>query len=201
MGIKEEKWGPEHTSCSGLSPLIPQVQPTMSKFEMDTYAKSHDLMSGFWNACYDMLMSSGQCQRREHIQSQRAFQVCSPERGTVCYLTYMPGRQLIGQPGRDWVGEAAASGTDLFFPPQELVLEPAQRRARLEGLRYAAVLKQQAAQHSTALLHWGALWRQLSSPCGAWALRWAGLQGGGAGLGANGTFRGSRLPLALCSRS
>ncbi|XP_075820546.1 neurobeachin-like protein 2 isoform X1 [Microtus pennsylvanicus] len=104
-----------------------QVQPTMSKFEMDTYAKSHDLMSGFWNACYDMLMSSGQRQRRERIQSRRAF--------------------------------------------QELVLEPAQRRARLEGLRYAAVLKQQAAQHSTALLHWGALWRQLSSPCGAWALR------------------------------
>ncbi|CAH6777630.1 neurobeachin-like protein 2 isoform X2 [Phodopus roborovskii] len=104
-----------------------QVQPTMSKFEMDTYAKSHDLMSGFWNACYDMLMSSGQRHQRERIQSGRAF--------------------------------------------QELVLEPAQRRARLEGLRYAAVLKQQAAQHSTALLHWGALWRQLSSPCGAWARR------------------------------
>lgn len=60
--------------------------------------------------------------------------------------------------------------------PQELVLEPVQRRARLEGLRYVATLKQQAAQHSTALLHWGALWRQLSSPCGAWALRWARLR-------------------------
>lgn len=55
------------------------------------------------------------------------------------------------------------------------MLEPAQRRGRLEGLRYAAALKQQSTQHSTALLHWGALWRQLSSPCGAWALRWAGL--------------------------
>ncbi|KAL1782504.1 neurobeachin 2 isoform X2 [Sigmodon hispidus] len=104
-----------------------QVQPTMSKFEMDTYAKSHDLMSGFWNACYDTLMSNGQRHQWERIQSRRVF--------------------------------------------QELVLEPGQRRARLEGLRYAAVLKQQAAQHSTALLHWGALWRQLSSPCGAWALR------------------------------
>uniref|UniRef100_A0A4X1T8Z4 Neurobeachin-like protein 2 n=1 Tax=Sus scrofa TaxID=9823 RepID=A0A4X1T8Z4_PIG len=104
-----------------------QVQPTMSQFEMDTYAKSHDLMSGFWNACYDMLMSSGQRRQRERAQSRRAF--------------------------------------------QELVLESAQRRARLEGLRYSAALKQQAAQHSTALLHWGALWRQLSSPCGPWALR------------------------------
>ncbi|OWK02816.1 hypothetical protein Celaphus_00010604 [Cervus elaphus hippelaphus] len=104
-----------------------QVQPTMSQFEMDTYAKSHDLMSGFWNACYDMLMSSGQRRQRERAHSRRAF--------------------------------------------QELVLDPAQRRARFEGLRYAAALKQQAAQHSTALLHWGALWRQLASPCGAWALR------------------------------
>ncbi|XP_021112606.1 neurobeachin-like protein 2 isoform X4 [Heterocephalus glaber] len=104
-----------------------QVQPTMSQFEMDTYAKSHDLMSGFWNTCYDMLMSSGQRRQRERTHSRQAF--------------------------------------------QELVLEPAQRRARLEGLRYAAALKQQAAQHSVALLHWGALWRQLSSPCGAWALR------------------------------
>ncbi|XP_012575949.1 PREDICTED: neurobeachin-like protein 2 [Condylura cristata] len=104
-----------------------QVQPAMSQFEMDTYAKSHDLMSGFWNACYDTLMSSGQRRQRERGLSRRAF--------------------------------------------QELVLEPAQRRARLEGLRFAAAQKQQTAQHSTALLHWGALWRQLSSPCGAWALR------------------------------
>ncbi|XP_007949943.1 neurobeachin-like protein 2 [Orycteropus afer afer] len=104
-----------------------QVQPTMSQFEMDTYAKSHDLMSGFWNACYDTLMSSGQRRQQERTHNRRAF--------------------------------------------QELVLEPMQRRTRLEGLRYAAVLKQQAAQHSTALLHWGVLWCQLSSPCGAWALR------------------------------
>ncbi|KAM5291942.1 neurobeachin-like protein 2 [Ctenodactylus gundi] len=104
-----------------------QVQPTMSQFEMDTYAKSHDLMSGFWNTCYDTLMSSAQRRQRERAHSRRAF--------------------------------------------QELVLEPAQRRARLEGHRHATMLKQQAAQHSTALLHWGALWRQLCSPCGAWALR------------------------------
>ncbi|KAL2803918.1 neurobeachin-like protein 2 isoform 2 [Daubentonia madagascariensis] len=104
-----------------------QVQPTMSQFEMDTYAKSHDLMSGFWNACYDMLMSSGQRRQRERAHSRRAF--------------------------------------------QELVLEPAQQRARLEGLRYSAVLKQQAAHQSMALLHWGTLWRELSSPCGTWALR------------------------------
>ena len=81
--------------------------------------------------------------------------------------------------------------------PQELVLDPVQRRARFEGLRYAAALKQQAAQHSTALLHWGAQWRQLASPCGAWALRWAGLgaESGGVGLGREGPGEGLRRSL------
>lgn len=77
------------------------------------------------------------------------------------------------------MGQDRKQQLDSPIPPspthQELVLEPVQRRARQEGLRYAAALKQQAAQHSTVLLHWGALWRQLSSPCGAWALRWVGL--------------------------
>lgn len=63
------------SSVSSLCPVL-QVQPTMSQFEMDTYAKSHDLMSGFWNACYDMLMSSGQRRQRERAHSRRAFQVC-----------------------------------------------------------------------------------------------------------------------------
>lgn len=79
--------------------------------------------------------------------------------------------------------------------PQELVLDPAQRRARFEGLRYAAALKQQAAQHSTALLHWGALWRQLASPCGAWALRWAGLRAESGGLAGAWEGGGRRVSL------
>lgn len=116
----------------------------------------------------------------------------------MCFLTYMPGRQLIGQ-GREQVGETVASGVDLFLPPQALVLEPAQRRARLEGLRYAAVQKQQASQHSMALLHWEALWRQLSSPCGAWALRWAELLEE-LGLVEREQFKSTRLPVC-CSRS
>lgn len=58
-----------------------QVQPAMSQFEMDTYAKSHDLMSAFWNSCYDTLMSSGQRRQRERTHSRRIFQVCSPGGG------------------------------------------------------------------------------------------------------------------------
>lgn len=69
----------------------------MSKFEMDTYAKSHDLMSGFWNACYDMLMSSGQRHQRERIQSGRAFQVRSPEWGTV--LSHLYTRETVNRAG------------------------------------------------------------------------------------------------------
>lgn len=66
----------ERALITGLLSLpVPQVQPTMSQFEMDTYAKSHDLMSGFWNTCYDMLMSSGQRCQRERTHSRRAFQV------------------------------------------------------------------------------------------------------------------------------
>ena len=68
--------GPHQALTSSPCPIL-QVQPTMSQFEMDTYAKSHDLMSGFWNACYDTLMSSGQRRQRERAQSRRAFQVCS----------------------------------------------------------------------------------------------------------------------------
>lgn len=136
-------------------------------------------MSGFWNACYDMLMSSGQRRQRERARSRRAFQVCDLPWGPGAAPHLGPlwtQRTAAGTERRERSWKHPAGLTCSSTPtPQELVLDPVQRRARFEGLRYAAALKQQAAQHSTALLHWGALWRQLASPCGAWALRWAGL--------------------------
>ncbi|KAG8138665.1 hypothetical protein E2320_001489 [Naja naja] len=51
-----------------------QVQPTMAQFEMDTFAKSHDHMSNFWNSCYDALMSSNQRREKEKAESRRKFQ-------------------------------------------------------------------------------------------------------------------------------
>ncbi|TRZ09428.1 hypothetical protein HGM15179_017680 [Zosterops borbonicus] len=51
-----------------------QVQPTMAQFEMDTFARSHDLMSNFWNACYDAMMSSSQRREQERATSARMFQ-------------------------------------------------------------------------------------------------------------------------------
>ncbi|NXB39451.1 NBEL2 protein, partial [Eulacestoma nigropectus] len=50
------------------------VQPTMAQFEMDTFARSHDLMSNFWNACYDAMMSSSQRREQEKAASRRLFQ-------------------------------------------------------------------------------------------------------------------------------
>ncbi|NXA09748.1 NBEL2 protein, partial [Sapayoa aenigma] len=50
------------------------VQPTMAQFEMDTFARSHDLMSNFWNACYDAMMSSSQRREQEKAASQKMFQ-------------------------------------------------------------------------------------------------------------------------------
>lgn len=54
-----------------------QVQPTMAQFEMDTFAKSHDHMSNFWNACYDAMMSSSQRREQEKAASRKMFQVQS----------------------------------------------------------------------------------------------------------------------------
>uniref|UniRef100_A0A5F8HIN1 Neurobeachin-like protein 2 n=1 Tax=Monodelphis domestica TaxID=13616 RepID=A0A5F8HIN1_MONDO len=51
-----------------------QVQPAMSQFEMDTYARSHDHMSSFWNSCYDALMSSSLRRDRERTESRHLFQ-------------------------------------------------------------------------------------------------------------------------------
>ncbi|XP_069067022.1 neurobeachin-like protein 2 isoform X2 [Pleurodeles waltl] len=50
------------------------VQPAMSQFEMDTFAKSHDQMSNFWNSCYDTLMSSSQRREAEKAESRARFQ-------------------------------------------------------------------------------------------------------------------------------
>ncbi|MBN3300810.1 NBEL2 protein, partial [Amia calva] len=55
--------------------LSHHVQPTMQQYEEDKFGKSHDLMSNFWNSCFDALMSTAQrrdkdrahCRAREVI--------------------------------------------------------------------------------------------------------------------------------------
>uniref|UniRef100_A0A8C0JCF0 Neurobeachin-like protein 2 n=1 Tax=Chelonoidis abingdonii TaxID=106734 RepID=A0A8C0JCF0_CHEAB len=48
--------------------------PMMAQFEIDTFAKSHDHMSNFWNSCYDALMSSSLRREREKEESRKKFQ-------------------------------------------------------------------------------------------------------------------------------
>ncbi|XP_010084029.1 PREDICTED: neurobeachin-like protein 2, partial [Pterocles gutturalis] len=103
------------------------VQPTMAQFEMDTFAKSHDHMSNFWNACYDAMMSSSQRREQEKAASRKMF--------------------------------------------QDLVLEPAAKRAKAENARHTNVLKQANNHHSTVLKQWRSLCRLLTSPRSAWADR------------------------------
>ncbi|XP_063780672.1 neurobeachin-like protein 2 isoform X2 [Pseudophryne corroboree] len=51
-----------------------QVRPTMDQFEKDTFARSHDQMSSFWNSCYDALMSSSFRREAEKEESRSRFQ-------------------------------------------------------------------------------------------------------------------------------
>ncbi|XP_053569691.1 neurobeachin-like protein 2 isoform X2 [Bombina bombina] len=50
------------------------VLPTMEQFEKDTFARSHDQMSSFWNSCYDALMSSSLRREKEKTESRTKFQ-------------------------------------------------------------------------------------------------------------------------------
>uniref|UniRef100_A0A8C1KF72 Neurobeachin-like protein 2 n=1 Tax=Cyprinus carpio TaxID=7962 RepID=A0A8C1KF72_CYPCA len=52
------------------------VGPTMQQYELDTFGKSHDLMSNFWNSCFDDLMSTAQ--RRDKDRSDRKELIFDP---------------------------------------------------------------------------------------------------------------------------
>ncbi|XP_066487542.1 neurobeachin-like protein 2 [Tiliqua scincoides] len=62
------------TSLEWKTFIEKHVQPTMAQFEIDTFAKSHDHMSNFWNSCFDALMSSSQRREKERAESRRKFQ-------------------------------------------------------------------------------------------------------------------------------
>ncbi|XP_063076336.1 neurobeachin-like protein 2 isoform X2 [Engraulis encrasicolus] len=51
-----------------------QVKVTMEQYELDTFSKSHDLMSCFWNSCFDDLMNTSQIRDKERQDSKAKFQ-------------------------------------------------------------------------------------------------------------------------------
>ncbi|KAM6967984.1 neurobeachin-like protein 2 [Aplochiton taeniatus] len=50
------------------------VQPTLEQYELDTFGKSHDLMSNFWNSCFDCLMSTALRRDKDRVESKNKFQ-------------------------------------------------------------------------------------------------------------------------------
>ncbi|XP_040899505.1 neurobeachin-like protein 2 isoform X2 [Toxotes jaculatrix] len=51
-----------------------QVQPTMEQYELDTFGRSHDIMSNFWNSCFDDLMSTAFKRDKDKSDSKSKFQ-------------------------------------------------------------------------------------------------------------------------------
>ncbi|KAK5618282.1 Neurobeachin-like protein 2 [Crenichthys baileyi] len=51
-----------------------KVQPTMEQYELDTFGRSHDIMSYFWNSCFDDLMSTAFKRDKDRSDSKSKFQ-------------------------------------------------------------------------------------------------------------------------------
>ncbi|XP_075884079.1 neurobeachin-like protein 2 isoform X3 [Nelusetta ayraudi] len=51
-----------------------EVLPTMQQYELDTFGRSHDVMSNFWNSCFDDLMSTAFKRDKDRSDSKSKFQ-------------------------------------------------------------------------------------------------------------------------------
>ncbi|XP_029927816.1 neurobeachin-like protein 2 isoform X2 [Myripristis murdjan] len=51
-----------------------QVQPTMEQYAQDTFGRSHDIMSNFWNSCFDDVMSTENRRNQDKSDSKSKFQ-------------------------------------------------------------------------------------------------------------------------------
>uniref|UniRef100_A0A7N6BH87 Neurobeachin-like protein 2 n=1 Tax=Anabas testudineus TaxID=64144 RepID=A0A7N6BH87_ANATE len=51
------------------------VSPTKEQYELDTFGRSHDIMSNFWNSCFDDLMSTAFRREKDRSDSKSKFQV------------------------------------------------------------------------------------------------------------------------------
>lgn len=47
----------------------------MQQYELDTFGKSHDLLSNFWNSCFDDLMSTAEKKVKDKSDFKAKFQV------------------------------------------------------------------------------------------------------------------------------
>uniref|UniRef100_A0A8C5EJZ1 Neurobeachin-like protein 2 n=1 Tax=Gouania willdenowi TaxID=441366 RepID=A0A8C5EJZ1_GOUWI len=85
-----------------------EVQPTMEQFELDTFGRSHDIMSNFWNSCFDDLMSTAYKRDKDRSDSKSKFQevIVDPymkrlRTENTRYLLWQ--KQISGQQGVVWL--------------------------------------------------------------------------------------------------
>uniref|UniRef100_A0A8C5EJR6 Neurobeachin-like protein 2 n=1 Tax=Gouania willdenowi TaxID=441366 RepID=A0A8C5EJR6_GOUWI len=85
-----------------------EVSPTMEQFELDTFGRSHDIMSNFWNSCFDDLMSTAYKRDKDRSDSKSKFQevIVDPymkrlRTENTRYLLWQ--KQISGQQGVVWL--------------------------------------------------------------------------------------------------
>uniref|UniRef100_A0A4W4FS75 Neurobeachin-like protein 2 n=1 Tax=Electrophorus electricus TaxID=8005 RepID=A0A4W4FS75_ELEEL len=118
----------QHADPTKLQQLLPNLPPTngsptfaqdlqaycstaewqlfyqMEQYEVDTFGKSHDLMSNFWNSCFDDLMSTAQKREKDRAECRAKFQVpATSRRGRSENSRYVSAQKLSnGQQGVVW---------------------------------------------------------------------------------------------------
>lgn len=133
----------------------------MEQYALDTFGRSHDIMSNFWNSCFDDLMSTAFRRDKDKSDSKSKFQVTKlygfmqPTLSSKSFIKYSADLSLIF----------------LFVWKQEVVVDPYLKRVRSENNRYLNWQKQSSSQQGVVWQHWRALRRLLTSERGAWANR------------------------------
>lgn len=75
--------------CLNVLFLRLQVQPTKEQYELDTFGRSHDIMSNFWNSCFDDLMSTAFKRDKDRSDSKSKFQVPNAFEPNFCNSKYL----------------------------------------------------------------------------------------------------------------
>lgn len=142
----------------------------MEQYELDTFGRSHDIMSNFWNSCFDALMSTGLKRDKDRSDSKSKFQVIK-----------LPSFMHQTLSCNSWLKCRVKHFTLLIWHlcllvwKQEVIVDPYLKRARSENNRYHSLQKQSSSQQGVVWQHWKALRRLLTSERGAWANKYDNL--------------------------
>lgn len=139
--------------------LLLQVLPTMEQYELDTFGRSHDIMSNFWNSCFDDLMSTAYRRDKDRSDSKSKFQV------TRCLKLELCKHEVLA---------CLLIDLTILFKIhilQEVIVDPYMKRVKSENARHLSWQKQSSGQQGVVWQHWKSFRRLLTSERGAWANR------------------------------